>query len=95
MGKHLNCYFDPLAGPDSDDIFKLLDEDLTVADLAGFCLFLDNGDNFFRDTVRHHHFDLHFRNKRDIELRLVIQVDVSHLPAESPRFRDYCQSAHT
>jgi hypothetical protein len=80
------------AGPDPDNIFKLRDKDLTVADLAGFGLFQDCHDYLLRDAVCHHHFNLHFRNEGDIYLHPVKDLDMPFLPAEPFCFRSHGHS---
>src|SRR5574343_1675209 len=76
------------AGPDTNDLFEIEDEDLAVADLAGAGGLFDGLDDLIDMLGLDGGFDFHFGQEVDHILGAPIQFGMPFLPAETLHFRD-------
>src|SRR5690349_14929713 len=72
-----------LAGADSDDLFEIEDEDLSVPDLAGVGGFLDRLDGLLEQRVLDRRLDLHLGQEIDHVFGSAIELGVALLPSEA------------
>ncbi len=80
---HLDCVGSPVAGPDSDRLLHVENEDLSVADAAGPRGILDRLNYIFDERIFDHHLDLHLGEKVDHIFGAAVKLGMPLLPAEA------------